>query len=111
MQIDDEYRLDHDIVSKSLEDILNILSTDEPGLSNPEAKEKITVLAEMIREATTDSYIGEKTVEIETWADACYSIRKHQQYIGGARELCCWIQTASDQIRKGPNLAKPFGKA
>ena len=111
MQIDDEYRLDHDIISKSLEDILNILSANEPGVSNPEAREKITALAERIREATTDSYIEEKTVEIKSWAEACYSTRKHQQYIGGARELFCWIQGACDQIRIRTNFAKSIGKA
>ena len=81
MQIDDEYRLDHDIISESLEDILYILSANKTGVSNPEAKEKITALAEMVRETTTDSLCGEKTVEIKTWADACYSTGKHEQYI------------------------------
>ena len=63
---------------KSVENILKILSANEPGVSNPEANEKITSMAESIREATTDSFIGEKTVEIKTWADACYSDSKHQ---------------------------------
>ena len=108
---DDEYRLNHDIISKSVEEILNILSSNEPGVSNPEANEKITSIAERIREATTDSFIGEKTAEIKTWADACYSASKHQTYIGGAKELSSWIQGACDQIRIRASFAKSIGKA
>ena len=111
MQSEDEYRLDHDIISKSIEDILNILSANEPGFSNPEAKEKITALAERIREATTDSYIEEKTGEIKTRADEVYSAGKHQKYSGGARELSDWILTSCDQIRIRANFAKSIGKA
>ena len=111
MQSEGEYKLDHDIISKSVEDILKILSANEPGFPNPEAKEKITTLAERIREATTDSYIGEKTVEIKTRADEVYSASKHQKYSGGAKELSSWILSSCDQIRIRAKFAKSIGKA
>jgi hypothetical protein len=111
MQSEDEYRLDHDIISQAIEDILNILSANEPGLANPEAQEKIFALAEMIRDATTDSYIEEKTIEIESRADEIYSATKHQKYSGGARELSDWMLSSCDQIRIRANFAKSIGKA
>ena len=86
-----EYRLDHKIILKSVKNILRIVSENKPGSPNPEAKKNIFALTEPMRKATTDPYIGEKTVWIKHWADVIYSARKHRKYHGGANSVVSFL--------------------
>ena len=73
-----EYRLDYEVILKSADKILEVLSKNDPGRYNPKARKDIVALAKRMRAATTDAYIGEKSVKINIWADVIYDDRKHQ---------------------------------
>lgn len=73
-----EYRLDYDVVLKSVDKILEVLSRNDPGRYNPKARKEIFTLAKRMGAATTDAYIGGRAVKINIWADVIYDDKKHE---------------------------------
>ena len=86
-----EYRLDYDVIIKSVESILKILSDNKTGFPNSKAKKDTVALAKKMREATTDVYIGEKTVGINIWAEVLYGDRKYQENDDSRENIDCAV--------------------
>jgi len=72
------YRLDYDVILKSADKILEVLSRNDPGLYNPKARKDIVAITKRMAAATTDTHIGEMAVKINIWADVIYDDKKHQ---------------------------------
>ncbi len=93
-----DYRLDHDVILNSVDNILTISLENDPGFPNPEAKRHIVEYGERIRAATDVVYINEKARDIIRYADMIYS--------KGSTDEWSWIMGACDQIIISINTRK-----
>ncbi len=85
-----DYRLDHDVILNSVDNILNVSLENDPGLPNPEAKRLIVEHGERIRASTDVVYINDKAGDIIRYADMIYSKGSTDEWSG--------IMGACDQI-------------
>lgn len=109
-----EYRLNHVVILKSADKILEVLSKNDPGRYNPKARKDIFALAKRMGEATTDPYIGEKAVGINIWADVIYDDRKHQGNIDFQEDVdlaVSFLRRDCEEAQVHAEHAKNAGKA
>ena len=109
-----EYRLDYDVIFKSAHKILDVLSKNDPGRYNPKARKHIYSLSKRMGAATTDAYIGEKAIKINIWADVIYDDRKHQGNLDSQQDVdfaVSFLRRYCDEAQDHAEHIKNAGKS